>query len=273
MAWAASCAVFPDEAVLPASGQAGAAGDPAIAQAGAGDVSGGGVDGEAGASGASGASGGASGSGGSAPLAGAPATGGADGCASPEQAEGDIVADSWIEQAKPATSHGNDVLLSVVAALAGENERRALLSFALPGLPAGAVVVSATLTLHLESNADVTLAERHLEMSLLGQGVDEPRASWTNWGNGVNRKWLRPGGDYGTTRATAAIPASLASGPVTFDVTDMLGDLISTELVPLPVIVVEVGPPPTPPAELAFTSREGDALGALSPQLLIDYCP
>lgn len=266
--WAASCAVFPDEAVLPAQPEAGAAGQGVEPHAGADGEGGSGVAGLGGSSiGGSSGVGGEPAGGAPEPVAGGP-SGGAPSCTEPRQISRASTGDTWIESAKPKMGHGNDMVLSVTAA--GSDEQRALLAFSLPAAMAGATLIRATVTLHLEANADATLAERHLEVSQLEQLFQEGAANWENWGNG-NRPWQALGGDLGPTLASAVIPASTGSGVVVFDVTSAVAASMSTELVPLPLIVREVGAPPTPPAELAFTSRQGDA--SRVPELLIEYCP
>jgi hypothetical protein len=176
--------------------------------------------------------------------------------------------DTWIESAKPSTSHGNEPSLRVVG---GANERRAVLSFDLPPLPTGAVPVRVELRLHLESNADATLAERQLEVNLLGQVPNVPRTTWNNYDNGASGQWAMPGGDFGPALSSDNVPALIQEGAVTFDLTSAVSELFSTVPVPLPLLVREVGLPPTPAAELAFTSSEGDALEA--PALFLEYCP
>jgi hypothetical protein len=255
-----SCSVFPDQAELPPNGDAGAGGEPG---------EGGSSFGAAGQTGPSEA-----GQGGARPagLAGAePAGGGAGGateCATEKRVLA-MLEDTWIEAAKPATAHGSDPILWVAK---GDEERRALLSFPLLQAPPGAVLVRAELRLHLESNADVTLTERHLEAHLLEHVVDEARTTWNNYDSGAANQWVEPGGDFGPAVAATTVPALIQDGPVTFDLTSALSELFSTDGVPLPLIVLEVGSEPTPPAELAFTSSEGDDLGA-APQLFLEYCP
>jgi hypothetical protein len=176
-------------------------------------------------------------------------------------------ADTWIESAKPAVGHGTDPNLFVVQ---GGEERRALLSFNLPMAPTGSSLVRAELRLRLESNADAALAERELTLHLLEQVVVEARTTWNNYGNGSSQQWTTRGGDYGPAVASTTIRALTQNGPLSFDVTSLVADVWGSEPIPLPLIVLEVSEP-TAPAELAFTSREGDALGA--PELRLHYCP
>jgi hypothetical protein len=57
---------------------------------------------------------------------------------------------------------------------------------------------------------------------------------------------------------------------LTLDLTSALVAVYS-ESISLSLIVLEVGPAPADPAELALTSREGDASAA--PELVLEYCP
>jgi len=257
-----SCSVFPDQAELPPGGDAGAGGEPAEGGTSFGAAGQTGPN-EAGQGGARPAGPGGSGA--------EPAGGGAGGAAecATEKRVLTMLEDTWIESAKPATAHGGDPTFWVVK---GEEERRALLSFPLLQAPPGAVLVRAELRLHLESNADVTLTERHLEAYLLEHVVNEARTTWNNYDSGAANQWVTPGGDFGPAVAATIVPALIQDGPVTFDLTSALSELFSTDGVPLPLIVLEVGSSPTPPAELAFTSSEGDALEA-TPQLFLEYCP
>jgi hypothetical protein len=152
----------------------------------------------------------------------------------------------------------------------GADECRALVSFDLPAAPTGSTLVRAELRLRLLSNADVALAERQLEVHLLEQDVDESRTTWTNYANGASNRWLTPGGDFGPTLASTAIPALIQQGPVMFDLTSALVELFTADPIPLPLIVLEASEA-TAPADLAFGSIEGDAFGA--PELLLEYCP
>lgn len=198
---------------------------------------------------------------------GAGAAGGMPGCAEPQERVVLLSADTWIEADKPSNGHGNDQVLSVVG---GGQERRALLEFTLPAAQQGTVLLQATLTLHLQANADAGLAERRLQVRRLGQAIREERTTWTNWGNGGSRKWLVPGGDFGPVLDGARISAGTAEGNLMFDVTATVREAWSAAAVALPLIVMENGAPPLAPAELAFTSREGDASSV--PTLLLQYC-
>lgn len=276
LVWAASCAVFPDEAVLPATGSSGlgGGGDGPLSAAGqAGDtglpVMNGGAAGASESGGAGGEpavpNGGVGGAtnpgGGDAGAGGAPLT-----CAAPEQRALDIATDTWIDAAKPSTTHGIDKQLSVVG---GSAERRVLLQVGLPAAPEGAWLIKATLTLNVESNADVTLAARRFAVHRLTQSFVENRTTWLNFDN-AGKTWAAPGGDFELQQlAGADFSEASAPGELSFDVTEALGSLFSNQSVPLSLIILETGTVPPAPSELAFTSTEGDAS---NPTLVIDFC-
>jgi hypothetical protein len=178
-----------------------------------------------------------------------------------------VTADTWIDAAKPnANNHGSDAALSVIS---GGAERRALVQVQVPTLPTGAVLLRATLALHLESNADVDLVTRRLAVRQLEHEVVEARASWLNWNN-AGRTWKQEGGDFGPALAKVALPAGTSRAAVDFDVTVAVEQAL-TDLTPeLPFIVLETSAVPPPPAELAFTSKEGNASNV--PKLVVDYC-
>lgn len=280
LAGAFSCSVFPDEATLPAtagaaSGAAAAAGGssvlPQAGMAGAPSVqtnagAGAGPD-EAGApSGGSGLGGAPTGAGGSLePVAGAAGAGGGA-CTNPLTLSGDVPADTWIEAANPKATHGNDTWLSVVS---GGQPRRALLQLVLPAVPAGAVVVRATLSLHLQSNADVDLAARQLTVHELAQEVQETRATWEKWSNG-NNSWMTLGGDFGQVEAEASLPAGSSTAALSIDITTLVAGALAANVASLPLLVQESSAPPPGPADLAFTSSEGDA--SARPALSVEYC-
>jgi hypothetical protein len=288
-----SCAVFPDEATLPggSGGEAGedsgagkgTAGTSVLPSGGGSSTAGtatqlGGMSSDGGVppadagappvgeGGTMAVLGGTGGTGGSA-TAGTGGSAGNPGCADPQERVILVDADTWIEAAKPSAGHGSDKQLFVIG---GGQERRALLQLTLPAAVTGAVVLKATLALHLEENANLGAVERRLQVRRLSQPVDEGRTTWTNWSNGGNRKWLTPGGDFGPVLASARVPAGIAQGPVTFDVTVAVSEVFAADPVVLSFIVLENGAPPAAPAELAFTSREGDASGV--PALTLQYC-
>lgn len=273
LAGAASCSVFPDEAALPGSGSgppggAGAGGSSVPQSSGAGGAAAGAdVMAHAGEGGSPGNVGGAAAAGMGGVLDAPGGAGGVATCANPQQQVVAVTADTWIEAAQPSTGHGNDATLSIVS---GGQEQRALFELTLPVAVAGAVMVKATLELHLETNADVGLVQRRLRVHPLAQAVSESRATWNNWSNGASRQWLLPGGDFGAALAETTLPAGSSDGALTFDLTGPIGKALGPQPVVMSFIVLESSASPPGPAELAFTSSEGDA--SRVPALSIEYC-
>jgi hypothetical protein len=188
-------------------------------------------------------------------------------CDAPEQTVVAVTADTWIDFAKPNAGHGNDKTLSVVG---GAAERRALVALTLPALPDGSSLIKGSLTLHLESNEDSTLAGRRLGLHQLTHEFVEGQANWDNWKNGVGGEWTTKGGDFGPILSNARLLAGTSEGPLIFDLTQFLGPLISEQPVTLSLIVMEVGAVPAESSGLTFTSSEA---AASVPALVLDYCP
>ena len=270
----ASCSVFPDEATLPASpgGASASAGAGAVdaAAGAAGQESSvvplGGTAGESpvGMAGTTVvAQGGAAGQ----PSLGVGGEGGAaPACVNPRTTRVAVADDTWIGSARPSNNHGSDKVLSVAA---GTDEHRLLVALTLPPAVTGAVLRSALLRFHLESNADVALARRDLGLHQLSQALIENHATWDNYDNGGGSKWAKPGGDFGPELARLSILAGKASGDFDFDVTNIVNKLTRAAPIPLSLIALERTDRPAP-AELDFTSTEGNA--SQIPQLLLVYC-
>jgi hypothetical protein len=277
LAVAGSCAVFPDEATLPDHpGAAAAGGDENTLQAGHGGVVG--IPPEAGNGGDSPAAGGTGGAGGTTLVVGgagaggegAASAGGGTGinCVNPRAVVAPIAADTWIGSAKPSAAHASDPQLSVGA---GSDEHRALMQVTLPAAPTDAVLSRATLVLTLESNADAGLSARRLALHRLDRPLDASRTTWTNYGNGGSRQWTTPGGDFGIQElGHANLPEGGQQAQATFNITSFVQGAAGAAPIPLSLIVLETTPALPVPAELAFTSVEGDTAGR--PQLILQYC-
>jgi hypothetical protein len=291
--------VFPDEATLPEQDQVGSAGTPTVPLGGAGGqsvvVEDAGAAGEGTPVAGAPANGGASAMGGAAmggtggtsnggtPSGGTPSggtpnggtggtpnggTGGTSTCIHPQSSQIPVDADTWIEQAKSSATHGDDPQLFVVG---GNAEERALLSFTVPAPPNGTALHHASLRLHLEGNADSSLAARRLAVCDLTRGFNEARATWTNYDKSGGAKWSIAGGDIGGELAAVMLARSTSNGSVTFDVTQALAAFSDNGAFSLPLIVLDKTSPARPaPAELAFTSAQGTA--AQRPALLLEYC-
>jgi hypothetical protein len=274
-AYAVSCAVFPDRAVLPtvsdpgeAAGASAQAGSPA-ASGGAGSGATGGAGNAGLAGGGDPGNGGAGGriepSGGGAGEAGAGGTGIAS-CDEPQQLVVAVSEDTWIDAADETANYGDDQQLFVCG---GAAERRLLLKVDLPPAPAGAWLVKARLDLNLEANEDETGAPRSLGLYRLTKDFVERKATWVNFASGGINEWEVRGGDFDGIVARATLQADSSAGPLSFDVTKSLSSVYSNQAVPLGLIVREVGEPPPAPAALAFTSSE---VNASVPTLVIEYC-
>ena len=83
--------------------------------------------------------------------------------------------DAWIEQASAAANHGTDSNLKVTSKSASQNTR-ALVRFAMPALPAGCVVQSATLQL----NASSAVNGRTLQALRVTGSWTEGNVRWNN---------------------------------------------------------------------------------------------
>ncbi len=188
-------------------------------------------------------------------------------CAAPHDYSVSTTLDLWIGSADEGANHGGDDVLYVSG---GSDERRALFAITLPAAPAGAVLLSAAILLDLESNADASQVARQLVLRLVApRAVREDKANWTHFAQGNNR-WDTPGGDLGEPVSEAEVPAGTSSGQVRFDVTEAVRGALTSSSSLRGIAVLETGQAPSPPAELAFTSREGNASG--SPRLSLRYC-
>jgi hypothetical protein len=265
-----SCSVFPDHAELVATSGSGGAEATAGSSAAGGSGSSGPANGANGAGAAN--AGGGKGKGGKPNSAGPDAAGdGGVGGGAGVAAMGDcsglrevtqkIEFDTWIDFAQPRSGFADDPRLLVCGV---PDEQRALLQVVLPA--SAQAVAQATLQLHLEANADVTQSVRLLGLHQLTQQV----SSKTTWLNYSTRKWDTEGGDFGPELARATLPASTSESTLTFDVTELVRGLSGSTAVTLPLVVLEIDAAPPAPAQLAFTSNEGDATQA--PTLLLSYC-
>lgn len=176
-------------------------------------------------------------------------------------------ADTWIEASRRNAQHSTDATLRVAG---GSEESRALLTFSLPGTPAGTELLKATLTLTVQSNDDALLLARVFAVHELARQFVPNRTTWLNWSNGSSGRWSSEGGDFGAELASGALPAGSATGTVSFDVSSRVRSALTPEDVPLSLIVLEAGGSPPAPAEVAFVASEGD--DSQKPELLLELC-
>ena len=90
----------------------------------------------------------------------------AGGCSLPSTSTLSASADSWINQASPTATAGNDSVLKVTSKSGSENTR-AVVQFTMPSLPAGCTVTSATLRLNNKSPDRGTHPRSPAELRLL----------------------------------------------------------------------------------------------------------
>lgn len=277
-AWlcAASCAVFPDRAILPtpeAAGSAGSAGQLGGGAAGrtsggtaavAGDSST--TAGEAGAESLAGA-GGAAGSAGA--IAAAGESGSAGAASSSEcSVRHALVAtsgDAWIAAGEPRVNHGSDTQLFV---LGGASEQRALLSFTLPQASANDVLLRATLVLTLSQPPNLGAGAALFSVRTLQSAFDESRVTWLNYANGASRAWNTPGGDVGLDSATGELYA--ADVVLRADVSALVRAARTAQRSELPLLVRDARAAGLMPVSSAFAAREGAP--AAVPYLDFEYC-
>jgi len=276
---AASCAVFPDRAELPlqVSGAAGSAiAGAASTTAGSGGASGESTRAQAGADmagqpDAAGTSlGGApdvltgAGAGGTEPAA--AGAGGAEAAACVREVEVSVPIDfdTWISSSDQNQGYPDDATLSVVGA---PSERRAMLQFTIPVATDGKVLAKARLTLHLQGNADATSASRLLGLHRLTHPIDS-KTTWKKYSDGATN-WDARGGDFGAELARASVPPGISEASVSFEVAGQFSGDSSAPL-SVSIVILEIGPAPAAPSELAFGALEGDASQA--PQLILTYC-
>ncbi|RYZ10180.1 MAG: DNRLRE domain-containing protein [Myxococcales bacterium] len=279
----AACSVFPDEAVLPpqAGGSQSEGGRPA-SEGGAGlggGVTAGAAAGETGELPPGGAAAGGSSTSGSggAPEGGQAAGQGGGGevtpvCADPQEDSVSTKLDLWIGSAQYDANHGKEGVLRVSG---GADERRALFELTVPAAPAGSSLLSAEVVLSLESNADASLSARRLGLYLQAplRPVVETKATWLQYGSSKTQDaWEDAGGDLSEVVTVTDIPPGTASGLVRFDVTDIVRSALRASPQVYGIVILEEGDAPAAPAELAFTSREGNASLSPAPGLRLRYC-
>lgn len=275
-----ACSVFPDEAVLPApSGGSANEGGLPTAEGGAGSSAGaqGGEPGvlPLGGSGTGGSAGSASG--GSAVGGEDPGQAGGGGavtqtCVAPQQYSATTTLDFWIGSADESANHGSESALHVNGV---PDERRAMFSVTVPAAPAGSVLLKAEIALNLASNADASRAARQLGLYLQTplRAVVEGKATWLQYGANKNKDvWATPGGDLSERVTTTDIPAGTTSGMVRFDVTEAVRSVLGASPQVYGIVILEEGPAPAAPAELAFTSFNGEDSVSPAPSLLLRYC-
>lgn len=131
-------------------------------------------------------------------------------CSAPGSARLTADADDWVDEAAPATPQGGAGPLSVMSSAAAN--RRSLVGFPLPAMPAGCQVTAATLTLTTQTGT----AGRTIEVSAA-------RGPWTE--GGVT--WNNMPGMFANLSATAP---SVTSGPLSVDLTALVARMYSADV-------------------------------------------
>ena len=157
------------------------------------------------------------------------------------------VADSWVGQDAPAATHGADPALAVRSKASGN--RRLLVHFSLPAVPAGCVVTDATLRL----NASVAATGRTLQAIRLA-------APWTEGGV----RWSNQPGTTGTAATTSS-----GSGWRQWTVTAQVNAMYSGANHGF--LVRDASENSGPTRDQSFRGREGG--GPTAPQLVITFGP
>ena len=108
--------------------------------------------------------------------------------------------DAYIKQEKPDELRGGDSELRV------KNESgklmRSLLQFDLSGLPSGAVVTSATLSLYVkDANGGAYTINAHQ----VTNAWNEPQVTWNARDKAAKVLWTNPGGDYNSAVVSSAV--------------------------------------------------------------------
>ncbi len=106
-------------------------------------------------------------------------------------------ADTWLDQANPATNYGGSSALTVTSLYLDPSERnsRAILKFNISSIPAGSIISSATLKLKAFSMWDAT-GRTYWAYRLTTTDWVEIECTWNNKATGTG--WSTAGGDYTT---------------------------------------------------------------------------
>lgn len=161
-------------------------------------------------------------------------------------------ADSWVNQASPTVGNGSDSNLKVVSK-SGSQNARALVNFALPTIPSGCSLTSATLRLNNKS----PVSSRTIQALRIN-------ASWTEAGVNWNNQPATTG-----TAATATTPAS--AGLMNWTVTSQV-QAMYTAGASNGFLLRDATEDNTGGAEQQFDSRESGT-AALRPRLIVGWGP
>ena len=131
------------------------------------------------------------------------------------------VADTGLRSNSPDSNSGTATSLPIGVSKNGSPVNRALLEFDLSGLPANAVINSATLNVSVTKDPSGSV---NYDLNRMLTAWDESQATWNNRLDGV--AWSGGGGSAGTDfSASASATTSLSSGPCAFSSAALASDV------------------------------------------------
>ncbi|MEZ6035156.1 MAG: DUF2341 domain-containing protein [Planctomycetaceae bacterium] len=175
------------------------------------------------------------------------------------------VADTYIDKGATGTNYGVATSLVVDRSGGDIGNQRALLKFDLSTLPAGTVILSASLQMHATQNSGAfninvyELTENWVEGNVNGTASV---ASWTQRQTGTN--WTTAGGTYDPT--VVATLNTGATGQHNWDITSLVTAWQSGEKVNNGIII---GSPDTGTTTIVYDSREGTTPPVLQLSVLL----
>ena len=133
----------------------------------------------------------------------------------------DAAADSYLDENRPTKNNGGGGSLNVSTNQANKRAR-AVLSFGLAGIPFGARIVAASLSLNLKtsSGSPVPIAVRRLTQSWI-----ENQVTWNVWQAGNN--WSQAGGDMDIASVSTASAGPAADTRYSWDVTEIVAGWVA----------------------------------------------
>lgn len=270
--WLAACSLFPDTPPLvDANGSGGSGGTGAGGVAGTSPGGTGGTAGVAGSAG-TGALGGTAGTAGTGATGATGGTAGGDGgCGAPKTTTLEAVADTYIVNVPPLSTHGSESVLEILAynEFAG---RRVLLRFDVASsVPLGSVIDSAKLLLKLGVNEGGT---HEAGVHRVSQPWVEASCSWTKYD--ATGSWTKQGGDYALAPSASRTvdPSSAVGSVLDWDVKADVQGFVDGSLTNLGWLLKQDNDAVMNGETLQFPSREAASPGD-RPQLEVVYreCP
>ncbi|WP_342713640.1 DNRLRE domain-containing protein [Oceanisphaera psychrotolerans] len=171
--------------------------------------------------------------------------------------------DTYLDDGNPGTNWGaaTDMRISNKS----NSQKRGLLKFDLSGIPAAALVTSATLELNLEGIGSGDTASIALH-----RVTRDWHPAQTNWNVALNTSnWTSPGGDIDPTAITSAVIDPLTPGATQWDITALVGDWVAGNQNNYGLMLKG-----SPGVNHADFSTSNHATAALRPKLTIRYhCP